>query len=218
MSYTVKPSFNPENGELSYANADVQRGLHSGEPNTRHHSPEPERDPAFAPFDNPKEYHPAFFNPNDQAAVRDFWNSPEPLNDEELSMLQDSYIDNPSTDEAQRIARLTAYKMTGETDQLLDDDFEFLGINPPNPDDWSNDRIDQEILGTNVEADEATANAVLAANIGNDSASVVVQHLTHQVYAGEMSAEQAYAAAYSSGVPTNQLYAAFNRLLQRVGR
>mgnify|MGYP001252870705 CR=1 FL=1 len=49
-------------------------------------------------------------------------------------------------------------------------------------------------------------------------AAVVVKHLAYAVYDGQLSAQQAYAKAFRSGVPHEQLYQAFNDLSDGVNQ
>ena len=48
-------------------------------------------------------------------------------------------------------------------------------------------------------------------------AHIAVQHLTAQVYAGRMSAQQAYFKAFTSGIPKAALYQAFAELSEVIG-
>ena len=62
-----------------------------------------------------------------------------------------------------------------------------------------------------------SAQAVLRANIGTSNAATVVKHLAHQYYSGQISAEEAYFKAGTSGVSQPELYKAFNKLAKAMG-
>lgn len=211
---TVRPTFNEVTGE--YGPNEI---IHSdgGQRLSRDMSDyEPQQDEAFAPRERNVEVDPAFLEGATNEQHRQYWTNGQRPNQAELSFLQDQIYQATDSDEQSRLARLLGYKMTGDTTPLMDDDFAYLGIEAPDPDDWSPDQAKQEILGGDVQPDPQAAAAVLRMDLGDSPAAKIVQYLTHQVYEGAMGADEAYAKAYNSGVPHHELYAMVNKI-RRIG-
>ncbi len=78
--------------------------------------------------------------------------------------------------------------------------------------------IDNFILTSEDQPSPELAQQVVNAYIGKTDAAVVVQHLAEQFYCSQMSLQEAYYKAGTSGISQQKLYkafAAFNNKLQR---
>ncbi len=74
-------------------------------------------------------------------------------------------------------------------------------------------RLNRQIRRQNtIKLLQTDAQRIASANFGDSPAATVVQHLTHQVYSGQMNVQNAYAAAMGSGVAEHQFREAFNDL------
>ena len=173
---------------------------------------EPQHDEAFAPPEQSLDVDPAFLEGATAEQQRQYWTNGQRPNQAELSFLQDQIHQATDPDEQSRLARMLGYKMTGDTSPLMDDDIAYLGIEAPDPNDWSPAQMKQEILGEEIQPNTQAAAAVLRMDLGDSPAAKIVQYLTHQVYDGAMGADEAYAKAYNSGVPRHELYAMVNKI------
>ena len=122
----------------------------------------------------------------------------------------------------EQMARFLSYKMTGNTDELLPQDLEILGIEETVTDDpnvWSSEEVDHEILSTDHSKDYNPENAQRIANadLGNSPEMIVVQKLAMDVCNGQMSRQEAFVRASNSGIDQRLLYAAYNRLADAMG-
>ena len=175
-------------------------------------------DPAFDPeFQRtPQLNDPAFYSDDPQAQIN-FWRRSEPLTNDEVSRIQDVYMGNGN----EQLPRLLAYKLTGDTDALMPDDFDVLGLNEAEINAESAlltpEEIDHQILTDADDPSPAKADAILRANIGNSNAATVVQHLAHQYYSGQITAQEALFKAGTSGVDQGQIYKAFALLGEACG-
>ncbi|WP_137007069.1 hypothetical protein [Synechococcus sp. UW105] len=212
MAYTVTPTFNQVTGEQG--DTEVSTSLH--------HSPQFKedsfiQDEAFEPFEAHTPILDSLSGDKAQKFADSLLQSGKQLTSSEVSFIQQQVFNAPNSDDEQRLARLLDARVTGSTEALMPDDFSHLGIEMPNPDAPKPEQIDQIILSSEAKPDSAVASLVLNSDIGQDNAAVVVKHLAYQVFDGQMSSQQAYAKAYSSGVPHNELYAAFSRLQEVIG-
>lgn len=173
-------------------------------------------DPSFEANRKARLTDPAFFvgDPDVQAA---FWNKSTPLTQDEIDQVQDVYMRTGD----EQTPRLLAYKLTGDPDVLMPEDYGVFGLDAEQvdaPSDYlSSDEIDHQILTTEDEPAPYKAQAVLEANIGDSNAAIVVKHLTAQYYLGQMTAEEAFFKANTAGVPKDQLYRAWADLGDAVG-
>jgi len=178
-----------------------------------------QQDPAFAPAKNPEQFHRGLAPDASEAEISDFWRSSRPLSGDDISRVQD-HINalGGHSDEAQMFARLLDYRVTGNTESLMPDDFDVLGVEPPDPNALTHAQIDQMILASDdPEPSQEMADWVASLNMPQTPAHIAVQHLTAQVYAGRMSAQQAYFKAFTSGIPNAALYQAFVELSEVIG-
>jgi hypothetical protein len=148
-----------------------------------------------------------------------FWRSNRPLTDSEVDAIQAAYAATDNED----IANLLQWKLTGD-DSLLSEQQRFqLGLD----DEASSDEIeatdedlseDDVIAFENFLAENATdpdpgvAQSILAADIGDSDEARTVQYVAHQYYTGNLTLEDAYAEALSTGLSEAKLYAAFQAL------
>ena len=72
--------------------------------------------------------------------------------------------------------------------------------------------VSDEIHQSTVTPDETVASAVISADMSDSPADVTVQFLAHQVYSGNISAEEAFNEALNSGVNHAALVASFQKL------
>ena len=141
---TVRPTFNEVTGE--YGPNEIIHSDH-GQRLTRDMSDyEPQQDEAFAPRERNVDVDPAFLEGATNEQHRQYWTNGQRPNQAELSFLQDQIYQATDSEEQSRLARLLDYKMTGDTTPLMDEDFAYLGIEAPDPDDWSPAQAKQEIL------------------------------------------------------------------------
>lgn len=210
MAITVTPTINLATGE--YGEPSVSISMDHG--SNALISMENHQDPAFEPFERRSQLSDPAFQPGASTQeITNFWRGNRDLTNEEISTIQDQIIQlGEYSNQGRELAKYLDYRVTGRTDGLTEQDMELLGVQQPQPGDMTSDEIDMAILGQANEPSEEIANAVLASNIGKDPGATVVQHLAHQYFSGQLSAQEAYVKAYRSGVPHHQLYAAFNRL------
>ena len=211
---TVRPTYNEVNGE--YGPNEI---IHSdgGKRLTFDMADyEPQQDEAFAPREQSLDVDPAFLDGATAEQQRQYWTNGQRPNQAELNFLQDQIHQATDPDEQSRLARMLGYKMTGDMSPLMDDDIAYLGLEAPDPNDWSPAQIKQEILGEEIQPNPQAAAAVLRMDLGDSPAAKIVQYLTHQVYDGALGADEAYAKAYNSGVPHHELYAMVNKI-RRLG-
>jgi hypothetical protein len=168
-------------------------------------------------------------NPTDQQ-LQNFWRGTRPLNQDEIDFLQDQYIRRNDSD----LAKLFNYRMTGNTAELTPQQMDDLGLTEESDgnerfstdksfgyDDFSPEQtqeIDNYILTSEDQPSPELAQQVLSANIGNSDAAVVVQHLAEQFYSGQMSLQEAYYKAGTSGISEQKLYKAFSALNSQLQR
>ena len=112
--------------------------------------------------------------------------------------------------------------MTGNTDQLLPEDLEILGVEETVVDDpnvYSSEEIDHEILATDDSNDYNPEHAQRIANadLGDAPEMIVVQKLAMDVFNGQINRQEAFIKASQSGVDKRLLYAAYNRLADAMG-
>ena len=216
MAYTVTPTTNQVTGEVGEAT--VSTSLHHGTPNQTHTSQTTEDEEVFEPFEPAESFINALSEDKAKQLTSALLQSGKELTGSEISFIQDRIFNAKSTDEKQYFARLLDARVTGNTNDLMPDEFDVLGIQPPNPDLATAEEIDNIILTTDYKPDSALASRVLSTDIGQSDAAVVVKHLAYAVYDGQLSAQQAYAKAFRSGVPHEQLYQAFNDLSDGVNQ
>ena len=163
------------------------------------------RDPAFQP------------DATNQDVLNYWTNGKQPTRDEMLH-IQEEYTRTGD----EQMARFLSYKMTGNTDELLPQDLEILGIEETVTDDpnvYSSEEVDREILYTDDSNDYNPENAQRIANadLGNSPEMIVVQKLAMDVCNGQMSRQEAFVRASNSGIDQRLLYAAYNRLADAMG-
>ena len=217
MKITVNPpvEVNEVTGEEVVATDRVQI---TGKPVQQHTHQEADN-LAYESFDRkPVLRDPAFQPDATNQDVLNYWtNGKQPTRDEMLH-IQDEYTRTGD----EQLARFLTYKMTGNTEQLLPQDLEILGIEETVVDDpnvWSSEEIDQQILSTDDSNDYNPANAQRVANadLGNSPEMIVVQKLAMDVCNGQMSRQEAFVRASESGIDQRLLYAAYNRLADVMG-
>ena len=168
-------------------------------------------------------------NPTDQD-LKNFWRGTRPLNQDEIDYLQDQYIRRND----EELAKLFNYRMTGNTAELTPDQMESLGLTEESDgyerfskdksfgyDDFTPEQtqeIDNFILTSDDQPDPQLAQKVLSADIGRSDAAVVVQHLAQQFYSGQLSLQEAYFKAGTSGISEQKLYKAFSALNNKLQR
>ena len=69
-----------------------------------------------------------------------------------------------------------------------------------------------EINESSVTPDEALANQIASSSFGDTPSDVTVQFLTHKVYTGDITPQEAFTEAIDSGIPLEQLAYSFNKL------
>tara|TARA_R100000742_G_C4277466_1_gene99367 strand:+ start:764 stop:1471 length:708 start_codon:yes stop_codon:yes gene_type:complete len=167
---------------------------------------------------------PAFRENATDQDLKNFWTGTRPLNQTEIDHLQDQYIRRQD----EGLAKLFNYRMTGNTAELTPDQMESLGITEESDgyerfstdksfgyDDFSPEQtqeIDNYILTSDAKPDAQIAQQVINADIGKSDAAVVVQHLAQQFYSGQLSLQEAYFKAGTSGISEQRLYKAFSAL------
>ena len=217
MKITVNPpvEVNEVTGEEVVATDRVQI---TGKPVQQHTHQEADN-LAYESFDRkPVLRDPAFQPDATNQDVLNYWtNGKQPTRDEMLH-IQDEYTRTGD----EQLARFLTYKMTGNTEQLLPQDLEILAIEETVVDDpnvWSSEEIDQQILSTDDSNDYNPANAQRVANadLGNSPEMIVVQKLAMDVCNGQMSRQEAFVRASESGIDQRLLYAAYNRLADVMG-
>ena len=217
MKITVNPpvEVNEVTGEEVVATDRVQI---TGKPVQQHTHQEADN-LAYESFDRkPVLRDPAFQPDATNQDVLNYWtNGKQPTRDEMLH-IQDEYTRTGD----EQLARFLTYKMTGNTEQLLPQDLEILAIEETVVDDpnvWSSEEIDQQILSTDDSNDYNPANAQRVANadLGNSPEMIVVQKLAMDVCNGQMSRQEAFVRASESGIDQRLLYAAYNRLADAMG-
>lgn len=72
--------------------------------------------------------------------------------------------------------------------------------------------VTEEIFNTPVIVNDEVADTIASVDLGNTPADVTTQYLAHQVYAGNLTAEEAFNEAIASGIAHSKLLSAFNRL------
>ena len=72
--------------------------------------------------------------------------------------------------------------------------------------------ISDEIHSSPVVISEDVANQIVSAPMGDSAADTTVTYLAHKVYQGDITAEEAFSEAISSGLPPEALAESFNRL------
>ena len=75
--------------------------------------------------------------------------------------------------------------------------------------------VSDEIHNTTYAPDEGVAAAVASVDMGNTPADITVQYLSHQVYSGNISAEEAFTEALNSGINHAELIRSFNYLKEQ---
>ena len=112
------------------------------------------------------------------------------------------------------------WKLTGDTNHLSDQQLFELGLDDEGDyqeaEDTS-DTVDAEavvdfIFDNADEPSDEAAQALLSVETDGSDAATVIQHLAYQYYSGQLTLDDAYDEALSSGVDHNELAAAFNQL------
>ena len=215
MAITVGPTYNQATGE--YGEQQVSISMHHG--SNIPVGMEEQSDDAFAPINDRETYtsDPAF-GPNATAAdINAFWQGTRPLTSDEISMVQDQITElGFDSDEGRRLGRFLSYRVTGNTEDLFDDDMLALNIQPPDPDAWTPQDTDEYVLAELPERTETLrpdiAEYLGKRPLGNSPAAITVQHFASQYLLGRISNQEAFAGAMQSGVPQEQLYEAFAAL------
>ncbi len=123
--------------------------------------------------------------------------------------------------------------MTGNTSELSTQQMEDLGLTEESDgndrfstdksfglDDFTDEEtqeIDNFILTSEDRPSPELAQQVVTADIGKSDAAVV-QHLAEQFYSGQMSLQEAYYKAGTSGISQQKLYKAFAALNNKLQR
>jgi hypothetical protein len=161
-------------------------------------------------------------NASDESIVA-FWRSSRPLSDTEIDAIQAAYA---ATDN-EEIANLLQWKLTGDESFLseqqrfqlgLDDEASSDEIEATDDDLSENDVIAFEnFLAENAtDPDPGVAQSILNADIGDSDEARTIQYVAHQYYTGNLTLEDAYAEALSTGLSEAKLYSAFNALYQQM--
>ena len=137
MAITVGPTYNDATGE--YGEQQVSYTMHHG--SNVPVALEEAQDEAYAPFEPDKYSNDAAFGDNPtEAELNAFWASDRPITPDEISIIQD-HIQKLGfdSDEGRRLGRFLNYRVTGNSDELYDDDKLALNIKPPDPNAWTNE-------------------------------------------------------------------------------
>lgn len=220
MKITVNPptEVNEVTGE-EVAVTESQRVQVTGKPVVNEYTHGEPDNLAYESFDRkPVLRDPAFQPDATNQDVLNYWTNGKPATQDEMLHIQDEYTRTGD----EQMARFLTYKMTGNTDQLLPQDLEILGVEETVTDDpnvWSSEEIDHEILSTDDSNDYNPTNAQRIANadLGESPEMIVVQKLAMDVCNGQMSRQEAFVRASQSGVDQRLLYAAYNRLADAMG-
>ena len=220
MKITVNPptEINSVTGE-EQAVSDNQRLEYTGKPVVNEFAHGEADNLAYESFDRkPVLRDPAFQEDATSQDILNYWRNGKPATQDEMLHIQDEYTRTGD----EQLARFLTYKMTGNTDQLLPQDLEILGVEETVTDDpnvWSSEEIDHEILSTDDSNDYNPTNAQRIANadLGESPEMIVVQKLAMDVCNGQMSRQEAFVKASQSGVDQRLLYAAYNRLADAMG-
>ena len=127
MAITVGPTYNDATGE--YGEQQVSYTMHHG--SNVPVALEEAQDEAYAPFEPDKYSNDAAFGDNPtEAELNAFWASDRPITPDEISIIQD-HIQKLGfdSDEGRRLGRFLNYRVTGNSDELYDDDKLALNIN-----------------------------------------------------------------------------------------
>jgi hypothetical protein len=160
---------------------------------------------------------PIFREDASDSEVINFWRSNKPLTDNEIDAIQSAYV---ATDNKE-IADLLMFRMTGDTSFLTEDQLELLGLTESEGEAIEEQRIEGELTAEEAtdliyneaaEPNEEVAEAILQVDLGDTDAASIVQYLAYKYFAGEVSVDDAYQEALDSGVDTDELTAAFNKL------
>ena len=220
MKITVNPptEVNEVTGE-EVAVAESQRVQVTGKPVVNEYAHGEADNLAYESFDRqPVLRDPAFQEDATSQDILNYWTNGKPATQDEMLHIQEEYIKTGD----EQMARFLTYKMTGNTDQLHPQDLEILGIQETVTDDpnvWSSEEVDHEILATDDSNDYNPRNAerIAGADLGNAPEMIVVQKLAMDVCNGQMSRQEAFVKASQSGVDQRLLYAAYNRLADAMG-
>ena len=220
MKITVNPptEINSVTGE-EQAVADNQRVEYIGKPVVNEYAHGDADNLAYESFDRkPVLRDPAFHEDATAQDVLNYWRNGKPPTQDEMLHIQDEYTRTGD----EQMARFLTYKMTGNTEQLMPEDMEILGIKETVVDDpnvFSAEEVDHEILAADDSEDYNPDNAQRIANaqLGDSPEMIVVQKLAMDVCNGQISRQEAYVNAANSGVDHRLLYAAYNRLADAMG-
>ena len=72
--------------------------------------------------------------------------------------------------------------------------------------------ISDEIHQSSISPDAQLADSIASVDLGDSAADVTVQFLSHKVYNGDITAEEAFNEAINSGIPPEALASSFKRL------
>ena len=220
MKITVNPptEINSVTGE-EQAVADNKRVEYVGKPVVNEYSHGEPDNLAYESFDRkPVLRDPAFQEDATSEDILNYWTNGKPATEDEMLHIQEEYTRTGD----EQLARFLTYKMTGNTDQLLPEDLEILGVEETVTDDpnlFSSEEIDHEILSTDDSNDynPEQAQRIANADLGDAPEMIVVQKLAMDVFNGQISRQEAYVNAANSGVDHRLLYAAYNRLADAMG-
>ena len=86
---------------------------------------------------------------------------------------------------------------------------------PETSDELTSEQIDTMVLQEATDPSDAMAEQILNIPVSEDAAEATVQHLAYQYYAGQITSDQAYSEAASSGIDQQELYQAFTKLYNK---
>ena len=72
--------------------------------------------------------------------------------------------------------------------------------------------VSEEINTTTVVADDDIAEEAILLDMGDSESATAVQYLVSEVYSGNMSADEAFNAAITSGLPHNEMLSHWNAI------
>ena len=82
-------------------------------------------------------------------------------------------------------------------------------------DQLTSEQIDTMVLQEATDPSDAMAEQILSIPVSENAAEATVQHLAYQYYAGQITSDQAYSEAASSGIDQQELYQAFTKLYNK---
>ena len=127
MAYTVTPTTNQVTGEVGQATGSTS--LHHGTPNQTHPSQATEDEEVFEPFEPAESFINALSEDKAKQLTNALLQSGKQLTGSENSFIQDRIFNAKSIDEKQYFARLLDVRVTGNTNDLMPDEFLSQGFN-----------------------------------------------------------------------------------------